>query len=274
MRHLTGTDDDSARGPLSRSAPLGVVLAGGMGTRLRPLTDSTNKHLLDVAGVPMIAYGLRALAGAGVREAVVVTGSAHGGAFEDVLAEPGRYGLDRIELALQAEPRGIADALLCVRSRLIDQAADRDLLVLLGDNLFGASLEPLVRRFREGSDAAMVALARHDDPGSYGVARLSGDRVAEIVEKPGDDPPSSWVVPGVYMYRCDVFDEIGALTPSARGELEITDLNNRYAARGALGHVLLDEWWADAGTPEGLARAERLIRAHGVNGSARAGATP
>lgn len=254
---------------------IGVVLAGGSGTRLRPLTESTNKHLLDVAGRPMLSYGLEAVAAAGISEAVVVTGAEHQGSFRPILADAGRYGLDRIGLAAQSGPRGIADALRCARAH----AEGRELLVLLGDNLFGASLAGMVEAFRSGADPALIALAEHEDLSSCGVARLDGERVVEIVEKPsagGAPPPTGWAVPGVYLYSEGAFEEIEALRPSARGELEITDLNNRYAARGELGHVRLAGWWADAGTPGGLRRAADLVRAHGVNGSGprACGATP
>lgn len=241
---------------------MGVILAGGRGTRLLPLTERTNKHLLKVGGATMLEHNLRALAAAGVRDAIVVTDASCVESFGPHIADAARYGLGSIELASQDGANGIADALRCARSF----TGERSLLVLLGDNLFGSSLAPHAKAFRGD---AMVLLAETETPAEYGIAELDGGQVARVVEKPSE-AASNLAVVGAYFYRSGVYEIIDRLSPSERGELEISDLNNAYAARGELEHRMLDGWWADAGTHDGLARAERLIAEHGINGAAPA----
>lgn len=238
---------------------LGVILAGGTGSRLMPLTSVTNKHLLPVYDRPMIHYVIQSLTICGVREIAVVTGGAFAGEVERVLGNGAEFGC-AFKYARQEGVGGIADALL--RAEAI--ASGRRVCVVLGDNIFERSFAPSLGRFRRQVGGARVLLKETADPRRYGVARLENGRIAEIVEKP-DDPPSNLAVPGVYMYNADVFDVIRTLRPSARGEFEISGVNDHYARRGTLEHDLHPGWWIDAGTFDSLLDAGNRVRESGVN---------
>lgn len=233
----------------------GVILAGGRGTRLRPLTDRTNKHLLPVGGEPMILHPVRKLAAAGVRDILIVAGPQHLGAIEDRLGRGERFGC-RLRYRAQDRPRGIAHAVSLAESF----AGAAPICVHLGDNLLEDELTPYAARFREQGEGALLLLKRVPDPHRYGVARVQGDRIAGIWEKP-ERPASGFAVTGIYFYDAKVFDLIRGLRPSPRGELEITDLNNAYVRRGEAGFAELRGWWIDAGTFEGLAEGDRRLRA-------------
>jgi glucose-1-phosphate thymidylyltransferase len=232
----------------------GVILAGGLGTRLRPLTKVTNKHLLPVYDRPMIYYPLETLCRAGIREIMIVTGGSSAGEFLRLLGNGADFGLRGIYYAYQQGEGGIADAL-----RLCEPFADgQRIVVILGDNIFQQSIEPYVRRFAEQPSGARILLKESDDLKRFGVPIFDGDRIVEIEEKPAQ-PKSRYAVTGVYMYDARVFDFIRTLTPSARGEYEIADVNNRYISEGELCYDVLEGWWSDAGTFESLFRAGELI---------------
>jgi glucose-1-phosphate thymidylyltransferase len=234
----------------------GVVLAGGLGRRLHPLTLVTNKHLLPVYDRPMIWYPIRTLAGAGVRDLLVVTGGAHAGEVLRVLGRGEDLGLHTLSYTFQEGEGGIAAALALARSF----AAGGPVVVALGDNILEESLAPYVESFRRQGGGARLLLKRVRDPERFGVAEIRDGRIARIVEKPAR-PPSDYAVTGFYMYDASVFDIIDRLRPSARGELEISDVNNAYIERGALEHDILTGWWSDAGTFESLHAAGALVRA-------------
>jgi glucose-1-phosphate thymidylyltransferase len=234
----------------------GIVLAGGLGKRLDPLTRVTNKHLLPVFDRPMVFYPIQKLVEAGIEEILVVTGGHHAGDFLRVLGNGREFGLQHLNYAYQEGEGGIAEALA-----LAEHFADRGpVVVVLGDNIFSASIAAPVARFRAEPRGARVLLKQVEDPERFGVAELDGKRVRAIHEKPAL-PPSPWAVTGVYMYDARVFDIIRTLEPSARNELEITDVNNRYIAWGELEWEELEGWWTDAGTIPSLFRATRLAAA-------------
>lgn len=240
----------------------GVVLAGGQGTRLLPITSLINKHLLPVYDRPMIDFALGALVAAGVREAVVVVRPEDVSAFQSVLSDGGRYGLSRLDYATQDRPSGIADALRFAEPFVAGERC----MVLLGDNLFGRSLAPYAARFLEQSHGARVLLAPVDDPRDLGIARFADDagHLADIVEKPAV-APSNLAVVGAYFYDREVFDVCRSLRPGPRGEVEITDVNREYIRRGTLEYDLLDGWWLDAGTFDGLHQAACNVKSLGAN---------
>ena len=233
----------------------GVVLAGGLGTRLQPLTHVTNKHLLPVYDRPMIYHPIQKLVDAGITDILVVTGGQFAGDFLRLLGNGRAFGLKQINYAYQEGEGGIAEALGLAEPF----AEDEPLAVVLGDNIFEASLEGPVRRYLEQGGGARLLLKEVDDAERFGVATVEGDRVTGILEKP-KDPPSRLAVTGVYMYDSRVFDIIDTLEPSERQELEITDVNNRYIEWGDLQYETLDGWWTDAGTIESLYRATGLAR--------------
>ena len=225
----------------------GVVLAGGLGTRLHPLTFATNKHLLPVFDKPMIFYPIETLVRAGITEVMVITGGPHAGDFIRVLKNGKELGLTHLEYAYQEGEGGIADAL----SLAEDFAGGKPIIVILGDNTTDADISQVVQSFREG---AVVFLKEVPDPQRFGVPRFSKEgRIVEIIEKPVE-PPSQFAVTGFYIYDAQVFNYIRTLAPSARGELEITDVNNCYLRDGKLSWALLEGFWSDAGTFESLVR--------------------
>jgi glucose-1-phosphate thymidylyltransferase len=227
----------------------GVILAGGLGTRLAPLTKITNKHLLPIYNKPMIFYPIQTLVDAGVRNLLIVTGGNNAGDFLRLLGNGRAFGLPHINYTHQEGEGGIADAL-----RLAEHFAGGDqIVVMLGDNVVEKDIRRGVAAFRKQKRGARVYLKKVANPSAYGVAELRGDRIVSIVEKPAR-PKSSYAVLGIYMYDGAVFDIIKTLKPSRRGELEITDVNNAYIKRGQLAYDILDGWWADAG-----ASAEKLL---------------
>ena len=223
----------------------GVILAGGTGTRLHPLTRITNKHLLPLYDRPMVTYAVEALVEAGLTELMLVTGGTHAGEFFRLLGNGHDYGIDRLLYAYQEEAGGIADAL-----GLAERFVDRDkVCVMLADNVFEDSLEPIAANFASQEVGARVVLTEVDEDEHLrhlGVAALEGSRVTGIVEKPGS-PPSRFAVTGVYFYDEQVWDMLPTLAPSARGELEITDVNNWYVDRGEMEADVVTGFWGDAG---------------------------
>lgn len=232
----------------------GVVLAGGTGSRLYPLTKVTNKHLLPVGRVPMIYHPVRKLIDAGVHEILIVTGTEHMGDVVSLLGSGKEFGCE-FTYRVQDEAGGIAQALGLARTF----ATGSKLLVILGDNIFTAPLGSYVERFRTIDNGAMVLLKEVPDPWRYGVARFDCEKIVEIVEKP-KTPPSSMAVTGIYFYDQNVFDVIAKLNPSARGELEITDVNNAYIDHQNLHHDILPGEWTDAGTFESWGIANSIVR--------------
>lgn len=232
----------------------GVVLAGGLGTRLQPMTRVTNKHLLPVFDRPMIYFPIQQMVHAGIDDILVVTGENHSGDFLLLLGNGKEFGLRRLSYAYQEGKGGIAEALGLAQ----DFADGGSLCVILGDNIFGAPIREAVESYRAGPEGAMVLLKEVDDPQRFGVAELDGERIVGIVEKP-PQPKSNLAVTGCYFYDGRVFDIVDSLSRSDRGELEITDVNNHYIDWGELRHYIVDGWWADAGTIPSLYRATRLV---------------
>jgi len=238
----------------------GVVLAGGLGTRLLPLTRITNKHLLPVFDRPMIYYPLQTLVNAGIRDILVVTGGPHAGDFLRLLGNGREFGLPHLNYTYQEGEGGIAAALA-----LAEHFADGErVCVILGDNVIEGTIAPAVARFRRQPRGARIVLKEVPDPQRFGVAEVRGGRVVAIHEKPAR-PKSRYAVTGIYCYDAQVFDVVRTLEPSARGELEITDVNNWYLGRGELACEVLDGWWTDAGTFESLHRAGNLVAETGAN---------
>ncbi|GIW73836.1 MAG: spore coat protein [Phycisphaerales bacterium] len=242
----------------------GVILAGGLGTRLRPLTLVTNKHLLPVYDRPMIYYPIQCLLNAGIDQILIVTGGEHAGDFLKLLKNGQDLGVRRLAYAYQEGEGGIADALRLAR----DFADGQKICVVLGDNIIEGNIKKAAGEFFTQKSGAKLLLKTVDDPERFGVVRFEGQgdqaRIVEIVEKP-QDPPSNYAVTGIYFYDADVFDVCETLEPSARGELEITDVNNHYLQRGDLTYQTLEGWWTDAGTFESLHRAACLVREGGAN---------
>jgi glucose-1-phosphate thymidylyltransferase len=243
----------------------GVILAGGTGSRLHPLTRITNKHLLPIYDRPMISYAIEALVKGGVSEMMLVTGGTHAGEFLRLLGNGQEFGIDRLLYAYQDKPGGIADA-LGLAERFV--GTDR-VVVLLADNIFGRSIRPCVEAFRKQEGGARVVLSRVSDPdhlSHLGVAWLNGDgRIEGIVEKPSD-PPGDYAVTGVYFYDGTVWDVLPRLKPSSRGELEITDVNNWYVERGLMEYDILEGFWGDAGeSMQAYYAVQDEVRKHGAN---------
>jgi glucose-1-phosphate thymidylyltransferase len=233
----------------------GIVLAGGTGSRLYPLTRVTNKHLLPVFNKPMIYYPLQTLVDAGVTDILIVTGGNSAGDFLKLLRNGRDFGLDQLHFAYQEGEGGIADAL-----RLAEAFADGDrICVILGDNIIEDTVREAKSNFEKQQNGAKVLLKKVADPERFGVPTLENGRVVRIDEKP-KNPASPYAVVGIYFYDCTVFDRIRTLTPSGRNEFEITDVNNSYLAEGNLTAEILDGWWTDAGTFESLWRASNLVR--------------
>ncbi|TKB69506.1 MAG: spore coat protein [Nitrospira sp.] len=238
----------------------GVVLAGGLGTRLLPLTKVTNKHLLPIFDRPMIYYPIQALANAGIEEIMLVTGGDSAGDFLKLLGNGKDFGLKRLNYSYQEGEGGIADAL-----RLAEHFVDGEpVCVILGDNIIEGNIARAADAFRNQREGAKILLKEVKNPQRFGVPVLEGNRVVKIEEKPAN-PRSSYAVTGMYFYDARVFDIIKTLKPSGRGELEITDVNNAYIAAGALSWDLLEGWWTDAGTIESLYLANQLVAQTGAN---------
>lgn len=231
----------------------GVVLAGGRGSRLHPLTKVTNKHLLGVGRSPMIYYPIEKLTTAGIHEILIVTGVEHMGDVVNLLGSGKDFDC-RFTYKVQDEAGGIAEALGLAE----DFSHGRPLVVILGDNIFQARLKEYVDKFITQKTGARVLLKEVEQPQRFGVAQICDDRVVGIEEKP-EKPKSNYVITGIYFYDAAVFEIIKMLKPSGRGELEITDVNNAYIAKGQLQYDILDGWWTDAGTFESLNKANELV---------------
>ncbi len=232
----------------------GVILAGGLGKRLWPLTKITNKHLLPVYDKPMIYYPLTLLVEAGIKDILIVTGGNHVGEFLRLLGDGQSFGLTHINYTYQEGEGGIAQALGLARHF----ARGHKMVVVLGDNIFEHGIKKYVDQFRRQKNGARVLLKQVEDPERFGVAAVRGDKIISIEEKP-KKPRSSYAVTGVYMYDSDVFEIIRTLKPSRRGELEITDVNNAYIKKGRMGFDVLSGWWTDSGTIDSLLRANQLV---------------
>lgn len=236
-----------------RSSIKGVVLAGGLGRRLGPLTEITNKHLLPIWDRPMIFYPLRTLLEAGIDDVLVVTGGQNPGDFLRLLGDGREFGFRHLSFTYQRGQGGIAAALACAE----EFAGGDPICVILGDNIIQKSIRPQAERFKEQGAGARVLLKRVPNPQRFGVARLAGKTLAEIIEKP-KNPPSPFAVIGIYFYDAGVFRIIEKLKPSRRGELEIADVTNTYLKRGSLTYGTMPGWWTDAGTVESLHHASSL----------------
>jgi glucose-1-phosphate thymidylyltransferase len=243
----------------------GVILAGGTGTRLHPLTRITNKHLLPIYDRPMVAYAIEALVEAGVGEMMLVTGGTHAGEFFRLLGNGHEWGIDRLLYAYQEKPGGIADAL-----GLAERFAERGrIVVMLADNVLERSLAPAVANFAAQEAGARILLARADDPEHLrhlGVPELDDEgRILRIVEKP-EEPASPFAVTGIYFYDAGVWDVLPTLEPSGRGELEITDVNNWYVEQGLIEYDVIEGFWGDAGESiDAYYAVNDFVRKHGAN---------
>jgi glucose-1-phosphate thymidylyltransferase len=238
----------------------GIVLAGGLGTRLYPLTRVTNKHLLPVYDRPMIYYPIQTLVNAGIRDILLVTGGNNAGDFLKLLGNGKEFGLQHLHYTYQEGEGGIADAL-----RLAEFFAEGEpVCVVLGDNIIERNIVRAAESFQKQQAGAKILLREVKDPQRFGVPVLEGNRVIKIEEKP-KHPRSPYAVTGIYFYDSQVFDIIRTLKPSGRGELEITDVNNAYIARSQLTWDLLEGWWTDAGTIESLLNANQLVAQTGAN---------
>lgn len=233
----------------------GIVLAGGLGSRLAPLTKITNKHLLPIYKKPMIYYPIQMLVDAGIRDIMIVTGGRNAGDFLRLIGNGREFGIGRMHYAYQEGEGGIAEAL-----GLAEEFAEGErVVVVLGDNLLQKGIKKGVERFRRQKRGARIFLKEVEHPWEYGIAEIRGSKIVRIVEKP-KNPPTNLAVIGVYMYPPDVFDIVKRLKPSARGELEITDVNNAYIRRGQMEFELVEGWWLDAGeNHEALLRANLTV---------------
>jgi glucose-1-phosphate thymidylyltransferase len=242
----------------------GVILAGGVGSRLHPLTRITNKHLLPIYDRPMVTYAIEAVVSAGVEEVMLVTGGTHAGEFFRLLGDGHAHGIRLLQYAYQEQESGIADA-LGLAQRF---AGDDRVLVMLADNIFERSIKPAVDNFQAQERGGRIVLSREEEPEHLrhlGVAELDGDKVVRIVEKP-ESPPSELAVTGLYFYDSAVFEFIPTLSPSARGELEITDVNNWYIEQGAMEYEIVEGFWGDAGESiDAYYAVNDFVRQNGVN---------
>ena len=243
----------------------GVLLAGGTGSRLYPLTRITNKHLLPIYDRPMVQWSIEALVNAGIGEIMLITGGTHAGEFLRLLGNGHEFGIDRLSYAYQERPGGIAEAL-----GLAERFADGEpVLVMLADNVVERSIAPMVSAFQADPAGARILLTPVEEPAHLrhlGVPELDGEgNVVRIVEKP-DDPPSRYGVTGIYCYDPGVFEVITTLEPSGRGELEITDVNNHYVAEGRMRYDVLEGFWGDAGESiDAYYAVNDFVRAYGAN---------
>src|SRR5882757_4584334 len=233
----------------------GIVLAGGTGSRLFPLTKITNKHLLPIYDKPMIYYPIQTLVDAGIHDILLVTGGRNSGDFLRLLANGKEFGLKYLNYAYQEGEGGIADALA-----LAEHFADGDkICVVLGDNILEKPIADAVQAFEKQERGARILLKEVHDAGRFGVAEMNGDKIVGIEEKP-EHPKSSYAVTGIYLYDGTVFEKVRSLVPSRRNELEITDVNNAYIQEGTMTYSFIDGWWTDAGTFESLMRAANLVQ--------------
>jgi len=233
----------------------GIILAGGLGKRLQPLTRITNKHLLPVYNQPMIYYPLKSLIEAGIKDILIVTGGNNAGDFLRLLGNGEEFGLKHINYTYQKGEGGIADAL-----KLAEHFAGEDkIVVILGDNVIEQSIKKHIERFKRQSGGARILIKEVPDPQRFGVVELKGKKIVSIEEKP-KHPKSKYIVTGIYMYDKKVFDIIKTLKPSQRGEFEITDVNNTYLKKDLLYYDMLEGWWTDCGTFPSLLRANNLVQ--------------
>ena len=242
----------------------GVILAGGTGSRLHPLTRITNKHLLPIYDRPMVTYAIEALVSGGLTEIMVVTGGTHAGEFFRLLGDGHEHGIGLLQYAYQEREGGIAEA-LGLAERFA--AGDR-VLVMLADNVFGQSIKPAIENFERQERGARIVLSKVGEPEHLrhlGVAELDGDKVVRIVEKP-EQPPSEYAVTGLYFYDGSVFEYLPSLSPSARGELEITDVNNWFVEQGLMEYDVVDGFWGDAGESiDAYYEVNDYVRENGAN---------
>jgi glucose-1-phosphate thymidylyltransferase len=238
----------------------GVILAGGLGSRLHPLTKITNKHLLPVHDQPMIYYPIRTLINAGIEDIMIVTGGNSAGDFLRLLGNGKDFGLKHLNYTYQEGEGGIADALSLVEHF----ADDESICVVLGDNIIEGNVRDAAREYEQQGKGAKILLKKVPDPQRFGVPEIDGNKVLRIEEKPSD-PKSDFAVIGIYFYDSNVFDIIKTLVPSGRGELEITDVNNHYINRGEMTWNELEGWWTDAGTFGSLLNASNLVAKTGAN---------
>jgi glucose-1-phosphate thymidylyltransferase len=242
----------------------GIILAGGTGSRLNPLTRITNKHLLPIYDRPMVTYSIEALVRSGITEVMLVSGGTHAGEFLRLLGSGQEWGLERLQYAYQESAGGIADAL----GLAAKFAGDDQVLVLLADNIFERSFAPSVDKFRAQGAGARILLTAMEDPAHLrhlGVPELDGDRVVRIVEKP-EQPPSNYAVTGAYFYDPTVFDVVPTLKPSGRGELEITDVNNHFVDAGSMEYDVIEGFWGDAGESiDAYYSVNDFVRRYGAN---------
>ncbi len=232
----------------------GIILAGGLGTRMRPLTNVTNKHLLPVYDRPMIFFPVQTLVDAGIRDILIVTGGNSAGDFLRLIGNGAAFGLNHVNYAYQKGEGGIAEALGLAEHF----AAGERVAVVLGDNIFQENIDPYVRAFERQPEGAKVLIKKVPDPERFGVVNFKAGRVAGIAEKPRV-PKSNYIVTGIYLYDAQVFEIIKTLKPSGRGEMEITDVNNRYIEQGQMTYNVLKGFWSDCGTFESLLRASQLV---------------
>ena len=240
----------------------GIILAGGLGTRLAPLTNVTNKHLLPIYDKPMVFYPIETLVTAGIEDILIVTGGSNAGDFLRLLGNGKRFGLKHLNYTYQEGEGGIAAAL----SLAEHFAEDEPIAVILGDNIIEGNICKAVEKYEKRGRGGQILLKEVKDPQRFGVAIFDeeNDRIVEIIEKP-KSPPSNYAVTGIYFYDRQVFDVIKTLRPSDRGELEITDVNNYYIDKNEMSYEFLDGWWTDAGTFESLLRANNLVAKTGAN---------
>jgi len=232
----------------------GVILAGGLGSRMMPCTKVTNKHLLPVYNKPMIYYPLNTMVKAGLKDIMIVTGGNNAGDFLRLLGNGSEFGLKDMNYTYQEGEGGIADAL-----KLTENFVDKEkVIVMLGDNIIKDDISEAVAEFEKQREGARIFLKEVQDPERFGVAEIKDGKVINIEEKP-KDPKSNYSVIGLYMYDNQVFDIARTLKPSDRGELEITDVNNEYIRRGNMSYSIIEGWWTDAGTFESLYRASKLV---------------
>lgn len=243
----------------------GIILAGGTGSRLYPLSKVTNKHLLPVGRYPMIYYPIFKLKQAGIDEIFIVTGKEHAGAIVNLLGSGYEMGL-KFTYRIQDQAGGIAQALSLAEGFVGGDSC----VVILGDNIFEDSICSFADNFKTRKQAAKVILKQVNDPNRYGVAELRGPQIISIEEKP-ETPKSNYCVTGIYMYNNSVFEIIRKLKPSKRGELEISDVNNEYIRKRLLEFDIFDGWWTDAGTFESLTYANMLVEGHFIDMTAKAG---
>ncbi|PJA26455.1 MAG: spore coat protein [candidate division Zixibacteria bacterium CG_4_9_14_3_um_filter_46_8] len=239
----------------------GIILAGGLGTRLNPLTAITNKHLLPVYDKPMIFYPIKTLVNAGIKDIMIVCGGNNAGDFLRLLGNGSAFGLKHVNYTYQQGQGGIAEAV----GLTAHFAAGDKVVIMLGDNIIEKNIKKQVLDFERQKSGARILLKEVQNPREYGIAELDGDRISNIVEKP-DNPKTNFAVIGIYMYDNSVFEIVRTLKPSKRGELEITDVNNAYIQKGQMSYSYLDGYWADAGESiEALLETNNFVKKYGAN---------